>query len=358
MAPRSFTRSEGLRLSLLALAASASIVGGVFVSATPAFGEDALPDASAACLVARGPESMASLSSIVHAGESVHVEGSGWGPGTEQIRGFVIITLDDGETKRPDGMELPSWVPGAVRRDRTAWAVADVASDGTVSTDIPLPSSWEVGPAHMVYIGDAVTGTYVEAKVRVVDAAVDIRVCTLNADDPEPSDPDYTVVTPGTPREETPSAPAGNDPDEAASMVAQPATPADEPKVTTSEVRGEQASDAQGSTSSSTDASAPSASASAGSSHPGSALSRGYVNGGSSQPGASTPDPSSSTEQQSVSASEIGPKSRSEQQAMEQAAREQEGRLNGWILAGGGALALLGAVATVSIVRKSHGSFH
>ena len=101
MAPRSFTRSEGLRLSLLALAASASIVGGVFVTATPAFGEDALPDTSAACLVARGPESMASLSSIVHAGESVHVEGSGWGPGTEQIRGFVIITLDDGETKRP-----------------------------------------------------------------------------------------------------------------------------------------------------------------------------------------------------------------------------------------------------------------
>ena len=98
-----------------------SIVGGVFVTATPAFGEDALPDTSAACLVARGPESMASLSSIVHAGESVHVEGSGWGPGTEQMRGFVIITLDDGETKRPDGMELPSWVPGAVRRDRTAW---------------------------------------------------------------------------------------------------------------------------------------------------------------------------------------------------------------------------------------------
>ena len=32
--------------------------------------------------------------------------------------------------------------PGAVRRDRTAWAVADVTSDGTFSTDIPLPSSW------------------------------------------------------------------------------------------------------------------------------------------------------------------------------------------------------------------------
>lgn len=255
-------------------------------------------------------------------------------------------------------MELPSWVPGAVRRDRTAWAVADVASYGTFSTDIPLPLSWEVGSAHTVYIGDAITGTYVEAKVRVVDTAVDVRVCTMKADDPEPSDPDYTVVTPGMPGEETPSAPAGNDPDEAASMVAQPATPADEPKVTTSEVRGEQASDAQGSTSSSTDASAPSDSARPGSPRPGNSSSRGDTNGGSSQPGASTPDPSSSSEQQSVSASEIGPRSRSERQATEQAAREQEGRLNGWILAGGGALALLGAVATVSIVRKSHGSFH
>ena len=233
-----------------------------------------------------------------------------------------------------------------------------MTSDGTFSTDIPLPSSWEVGSAHTVYIGDAFTGTYVEAKVRVVDTAVDVRVCTMKADDPEPSDPDYTVVTPGMPREETPSAPAGNDPDEAASMVAQPATPADEPKVTTSEVRGEQASDAQGSTSSSTDASAPSDSARPGSPRPGNSSSRGDTNGGSSQPGASTPDPSSSSEQQSVSASEIGPRSRSERQGTEQAAREQEGRLNGWILAGGGALALLGAVATVSIVRKSHGSFH
>lgn len=358
MAPRSFTRSEGLRLSLLALAASASVVGGVFVTATPAFGEDTFPDASAACLIAQGPESMASLSSIVHAGESVHVEGSGWGPGTEQMRGFVIITLDDGETKRPDGMELPSWVPDAVRRDRTVWAVADVASDGTFSTDIPLPSSWEVGSAHTVYIGDAVTETYVEAKVRVVDAAVDVRTCSMNADNPEPSDPDYTVVAPDMPGKETPSAPADSDPDEDASTVALPAIPADEPKVPTSEIRGEQASDAQVSTSSSTDAPAPSASAGVGSSLPGSSPSRGYVNGGPSRPGDPTPDPSSSTEQQSVSASEIGPRSRSEQQATEQAAREQEGRLNGWILAGGGALALLGAVATVSIVRKSHGSFH
>ena len=340
MAPRSFTRSEGLRLSLLALAASASIVGGVFVTATPAFGEDVLPDTSAACLVARGPESMASLSSIVHAGESGKDDGSFLGTGGEKTSGLDIKNND------------------AVRRDRTAWAVADVASDGTFSTDIPLPSSWEVGSAHAVYIGDAVTGTYVEAKVRVVDTAVDVRACSMNADNPEPSDPDYAVVTPDMPGEETPSAPADSDPGESASTVARPAVPADEPKVLTSEVRGDQASDAQVSTSSSTDASAPSDSARPGSPRPGNSSSRGDTNGGSSQPGASTPDPSSSTEQQSVSASEIGPRSRSEQQATEQAAREQESRLNGWILAGGGALALLGAVATVSIVRKSHGAFH
>jgi len=40
---------------------------------------------------------------------------------------------------------------------------------------------------------------------------------------------------------------------------------------------------------------------------------------------------------------------------MNQAVREQESRLNGWILAGGGLLALLGAIVTVSIVRRSHG---
>jgi hypothetical protein len=56
-----------------------------------------------------------------------------------------------------------------------------------------------------------------------------------------------------------------------------------------------------------------------------------------------------------VSASQIGPKAHSEQQASNQAAREEESRLNGWILAGGGALALLGAIVTVSIVRRSHG---
>ena len=68
-----------------------------------------------------------------------------------------------------------------------------------------------------------------------------------------------------------------------------------------------------------------------------------------------TPEPSTSSEQQSVSASQIGPKAHSEQQASNQAAREQESRLNGWILAGGGLLALLGAIVTVSIVRRPHG---
>ena len=77
--------------------------------------------------------------------------------------------------------------------------------------------------------------------------------------------------------------------------------------------------------------------------------------GGSGNSADPTPEPSTSSTQQSVSASQIGPKAHSEQQASNQAAREEESRLNGWILAGGGALALLGAIVTVSIVRRSHG---
>ncbi len=59
-----------------------------------------------------------------------------------------------------------------VRRDRTAWAVADVASDGTFSTDIPSRRPGKLGQP--VRLAMLITGTYVEAKVRVVDTAVDV----------------------------------------------------------------------------------------------------------------------------------------------------------------------------------------
>ena len=99
----------------------------------------------------------------------------------------------------------------------------------------------------------------------------------------------------------------------------------------------------------------PSASSSAPSARGSSSAGGAGAPGGSSDP---TPQASASTEQQSVSASQIGPKSHTEQQANDQAAREEEGRLNGWILAGGGLLALLGAVVTVSIVRRPHAGVH
>lgn len=96
----------------------------------------------------------------------------------------------------------------------------------------------------------------------------------------------------------------------------------------------------------------PSASASSASSSGGNGSSSASGGTGSN---ADAPSPSASADRESVSASQIGPKAHSEQQAKNQAVREQESRLNGWILAGGGLLALLGAIVMVSIVRRSHG---
>lgn len=66
-------------MSLLGLTASASIVAGVFVAAAPAYSDDGVPDVSASCLVATEEDATVHVSSILHAGEPVHAEGSGWG---------------------------------------------------------------------------------------------------------------------------------------------------------------------------------------------------------------------------------------------------------------------------------------
>ena len=58
----------------------ASIVAGVFVAAAPAYSDDGVPDVSASCLVATEEDATVHVSSILHAGEPVHAEGSGWGP--------------------------------------------------------------------------------------------------------------------------------------------------------------------------------------------------------------------------------------------------------------------------------------
>ena len=77
--------SRGLHMSLLGLTASASIVAGVFVAAAPAYSDDGVPDVSPSCLVATEEDATVHVSSLVHAGESVHAEGQ-WDGGRARAR--------------------------------------------------------------------------------------------------------------------------------------------------------------------------------------------------------------------------------------------------------------------------------
>ena len=370
---RSYGR--GLRMPLLALTASASIVGGVFVAAQPAYSVDGVVGATGQCVTATDEGASIVVSSLVPVGSPLHVEGSGWGPSSETSRGFVIVTLDDGNEVRPDSVTLPAWVPASVVRNKAAWSVAEVSSTGTFSADIELPSAWTVGSEHTIMIGDGVTGTYVQVSVTVAEAGSQVPACSLTPTD------DSSVE----PTDEPSNQPSAEPDDHATSDVATDGpteAPADDdvhndakPVVDlTDDTSGDAAGDASASAPStavaspsprvtpSADASdgshssanpAPSTSSSSAPSSSGSGSSSSGSGGAGSS--ADEPSPSPSVEQESVSASQIGPTAHSEQQATNQAVREQESRLNGWILAGGGLLALLGAIVTVSIVRRSHG---
>ena len=356
---RSYGR--GLRMPLLALTASASIVGGVFVAAQPAYSVDGVVGASGQCLTAADEGASIVVSSVVPVGSPLHVEGSGWGATSETLHGFVIVTLDDGQEVRPDGVTLPAWVPASVVRNKTAWSVAEVSTTGTFSADIELPSTWVVGSEHSIMIADGVTGTYAQVSVTVVEADAQTYACSLTPMDEPSAEPDghatSDVVTDGpteSPADDAvdnaakpvvdltddASSDAGSDASASAPPNA-PATPA--PRTTPS-------ADASDDASRSSATPTPSASAASSSGGNGSSSA-----GGGTGSNADAPSPSASTDQESVSASQIGPKAHSEQQATNQAVREQESRLNGWILAGGGLVALLGAIVTVSIVRRSHG---
>ena len=373
------SHSRGLRMPLLALTASASIVGGVFIAAQPAYSANEVVGATGQCVTAADEGASIIVSSVVPSGAPLHVEGAGWGASSEASRGFVIVTLDDGQEVRPDGVTLPAWVPTSVQRNKTAWSVAEVSTTGTFSADIALPSTWTVGSEHSIMIGDGVTGTYVQVSVKVAEAGEQAHVCSLTptddasvepTDEPsnqptdEPSTEPDGHATSDVATDGPTESPADNAADNAAkpdfdltddasrdaasdASASAPSTVAasPSPRVTPSA----DASD----TSRSSATPAPSASASSAPSSGGNASSA-SVNGGAGS-SADAPSPSPSAEQESVSASQIGPKAHSEQQATNQAVREQESRLNGWILAGGGLLALLGAIVTVSIVRRSHG---
>ena len=373
------SHSRGLRMPLLALTASASIVGGVFIAAQPAYSANEVVGATGQCVTAADEGASIIVSSVVPSGAPLHVEGAGWGPSSEASRGFVIVTLDDGQEVRPDGVTLPAWVPTSVQRNKTAWSVAEVSTTGKFSADIELPSTWAVGSEHSIMIGDGVTGTYVQVSVTVAEAGEQAHVCSLTPTDDASVEP--TDEPSNQPTDEPSTEPDGHATSDVAtdgpteSPVDNAADNAAKPDVDlTDDASHDAASDASASAPStvaaspsprvtpSADASdtsrssatpVPSASASSAPSSGGNGSST-SVNGGA---GSSDDAPSSSpsAEQESVSASQIGPKAHSEQQATNQAVREQESRLNGWILAGGGLLALLGAIVTVSIVRRSHG---
>jgi len=191
-------------MSLLALTASASIVVGMFATAVPAYSDDTPEVPAASCLVESEGEASVFVSSVVHAGESLYLEGRGWTAGTDQSRGFVVVTLDDGAVERGADMELPEWVPTGVARNRSAWAVLEVNSEGAFSGDIPVPSAWAVGESHQVAIGDGVSGTYVSVQVSVVDAAAGVQACSLSVNEPDPADP----VAPAEPAPDVPGEPA------------------------------------------------------------------------------------------------------------------------------------------------------
>ena len=347
---RSYGR--GLRMPLLALTASASIVGGVFVAAQPAYSVDGVVGVSGQCLTAADEGASIVVSSVVPVGSPLHVAGSGWGATSETLHGFVIVTLDDGQEVRPDGVTLPAWVPASVVRNKTAWSVAEVSTTGTFSADIELLSTWVVGSEHSIMIADGVTGTYAQVSVTVVEADAQAHACSLTPTD-EPSAEPVGHATSDVVADGPMESPADDAVDNAAKPVvdltddtsSDAGSDASAPRTTPS-------ADASDDASRSSATPTPSASASSASSSGGNGSSSASGGTGSN---ADAPSPSASADRESVSASQIGPKAHSEQQAKNQAVREQESRLNGWILAGGGLLALLGAIVMVSIVRRSHG---
>lgn len=355
------SQSRGLRMSLLALTTSACVVGGMFVSVSPAYSVDGIGDGVAQCVTASEEGASIIASSVVASGSQLHVEGAGWGPSSDDTLGFVIVTLDDGQEQRPDDIALPSWAPVSVTRNKAAWSVAKVDADGAFSIDLDLPTAWVAGSSHQVMIGDGVTGNYVQVEVKIVESSAEAPSCSLDPTQPatadvvEPSADDTAAPTPDDAAAHAPADPfdpAGDDTgsttngETTASASSSIAPVGAQTQTSTASRVGDATSSASSPSPSSTPSSAGGAS---------SAQASTSSSGGAATGADPTPEPSTSSEQQSVSASQIGPKAHSDQQASNQAAREQESRLNGWILAGGGLLALLGAIVTVSIVRRPHG---
>lgn len=240
---------------------------------------------------------------------------------------------------------FPRGSPPAVARNRAAWAVAEVSPEGTFVLDFSVPATWTVGSQHRVSVGDGVSGTYVELQVSVTDAEGATPSCRLM-----PTEPATDLPGDGSD--------ASTEPTGAFVPPASPdiVTPSGEPKPSPVDP-GAAPTSAGASPESLVEASSPAPSSPATSAQPSAATPSGSTTGspaGSGVGAEATPEATASSEQQSVSASQIGPRAHSEKQATNQAAREQESRLGVWVLAGGAVLALLGAIVTVSIVKRGH----
>lgn len=311
MTKRSIAHSKRLCTSVLALTTSVSIIAGICITATPAYSIDGVPDTAASCLEITEGEATVRVSSILHAGDALHLEGSGWTPTSDDGRAFVIMTLDGGKELRPADTELPTWVPSVVVRNKSAWAVAEVGADGSFVTDIAIPASWRAGSTHQIAIGDSANETSVEAVVRVAEEDIPVLTCTLGGANAKPALPDNfddsdddTSTTPGTDElggDETPALPL-TAPASGLGESAATAPGASTPQAPNEGASADNMSDSQAS--SSLPSPAPSAPS-------GPAI--GSRPGPPATAGIPTPDPTSSTEPQSVSASQIGPKARSEQ---------------------------------------------
>ena len=175
-------------MSLLALTTSACVVGGMFVSVSPAYSVDGIGDGVAQCVTASEEGASIIASSVVASGSQLHVEGAGWGPSSDDTLGFVIVTLDDGQEQRPDDIALPYWAPVSVTRNKAAWSVAKVDADGAFSIDLDLPTAWVAGSSHQVMIGDGVTGNYVQVEVKIVESSAEAPSCSLDPTQPATAD--------------------------------------------------------------------------------------------------------------------------------------------------------------------------
>ena len=105
MTTRMRSHSRGLRMPLLALTASASIVGGVFIAAQPAYSANEVVGATGQCVTAADEGASIIVSSVVPSGAPLHVEGAGWVPALRRLA--VLLSSRSTMGRKSDPMVSP-----------------------------------------------------------------------------------------------------------------------------------------------------------------------------------------------------------------------------------------------------------